>query len=549
VAMAEDIKSALHDATPSWNGFNYQGKVGVYVCLKMILEKLSEMDKDSSNFIDFLNAHTIEYEWIEDFSIKRNDRYVSLHQVKHKAGTGFSDHVGAIVTILNRKLCRLSETDFNKYINLNIDYTNCSDESEKIDLLFEQITSKFRLLVEAGYLDENHRLVDGWSDVENPVDGILRAELTSLLTDFDVFSSNTFGESKTYFHTSENVLSPIKNIDEYAGIPDQHNATVNGLRSLSSLDIYLDYDTQAEYELALSDQSLKDRIIDLISQLLEIIHPLENIEEDDLSLYFTSISDVIDKHVAVRHNNIRQQNNEGEGFQERRECISFVSIFAPLNRVLKNQNDDYWDLFCKKHFEQAYSDQNERLQQRIDNANDVGLNKKKMLNLEYYRRNIIGQYSCSNLLALISPHEISTKSKDMYYGNIINQYLLKDVFLRLIQGLDSVDTLLIKANESVTYHPSTISLQSNDEDEWHENLERCKHQISQNNTITSLLDASHLVVQASTGHDVSGESVALKNIIEAIDAEEAIDIEYRNSNVNNIKFESVENAIRIFSDE
>jgi hypothetical protein len=547
--MAEDIKSALFDATPSWNGFNYQGKVGLYVCLKMILAKLDDMDKDSVDFIGFLNSHTIEYEWIEDFSIKQNGSYVSLHQVKHKAGEGFGDHISAIVTILNRKLCRLSETDFNKYIDLNIDYTNCADATERRDLLFDQIKSKFDLLIDAGYLDDNHRLMDNWTDIEDDIDGISEADLTRLLTEFDAFSNNTFGESKTYFHTAERVLAPRKNINDYAGIPAQHHATVNGLRTLSSLDIYLDFDTQTEYELALSDQSLMDIIIDLISQLLAIIHPLENIEADDISLYFTSLNDVIDKHIAKRHDNIRQQNNQGEGFQELRDCISFLNLFTPLKRLLKNQNDDYWECFCKKHFEQAFSDQIQRIEQRIDNANNVELNKKRILNLEYFRKNILSQYSCSSLLALISPHESNNTSKGMYYGNIINPYLIKDVFLRLIQELDSVDTLLIKANDSFTYHPSTINLQSNDADEWQENLEIYKHKISQNNAITSLLDASHLVVQTSPGHDVSGESVALQNIIEAIDAEATVDIEHRTNNVNNIKFESLENAIRIISNE
>lgn len=121
--MAEDIKSALHDATPSWNGYNYQGKVGLYVCLKNILNKANEAGINSLQFNEFLNNFTIEYEWIEDFSIKNNNQYISLHQVKHKAGTGFSDHISAITTILNRKLCRLSETDFIKYIDLEIDYT------------------------------------------------------------------------------------------------------------------------------------------------------------------------------------------------------------------------------------------------------------------------------------------------------------------------------------------------------------------------------------------------------------------------------------------
>jgi hypothetical protein len=43
--MTGNVKSVLHDATPSWNGYNYQGKVGLYVCLVNILKQAqSEMN-------------------------------------------------------------------------------------------------------------------------------------------------------------------------------------------------------------------------------------------------------------------------------------------------------------------------------------------------------------------------------------------------------------------------------------------------------------------------------------------------------------------------
>jgi hypothetical protein len=100
--MAEYIKSALHDATPPWNGFIYQGKVGLYVCLKIMLDKLQTNPTDEVRN-QFLESYSIEYEWIEDFSIKVNNVYESLHQVKHKADKAFSSHISAIVTILNRK--------------------------------------------------------------------------------------------------------------------------------------------------------------------------------------------------------------------------------------------------------------------------------------------------------------------------------------------------------------------------------------------------------------------------------------------------------------
>jgi hypothetical protein len=70
--MAEYIKSALHDATPPWNGFIYQGKVGLYVCLKIMLDKLQTNPTDEVRN-QFLESYSIEYEWIEDFSIKVNN--------------------------------------------------------------------------------------------------------------------------------------------------------------------------------------------------------------------------------------------------------------------------------------------------------------------------------------------------------------------------------------------------------------------------------------------------------------------------------------------
>tara|TARA_R110002094_G_scaffold208489_1_gene179011 strand:+ start:12824 stop:12982 length:159 start_codon:yes stop_codon:yes gene_type:complete len=43
--MTGNVKSILHDETPSWNGYNYQGKVGLYVCLVNIQKQAqSEMN-------------------------------------------------------------------------------------------------------------------------------------------------------------------------------------------------------------------------------------------------------------------------------------------------------------------------------------------------------------------------------------------------------------------------------------------------------------------------------------------------------------------------
>ena len=51
------------DATPSWSGYNYQGKVALYV----VLDKLCKLYEDgrSAEISDF----SLELEWIEDFAV------------------------------------------------------------------------------------------------------------------------------------------------------------------------------------------------------------------------------------------------------------------------------------------------------------------------------------------------------------------------------------------------------------------------------------------------------------------------------------------------
>lgn len=549
--VAEDIKSALHDATPSWNGFNYQGRVGLYVCLKNIRRMVDIHPIGSECFNDFLNSHSIEYEWIEDFSIKNGRDYVSLHQVKHKAGTNFSEHISAIVTILNRKIGRLSETDFVKYISLVIDYNDCVTSQQKADKKLSAIHSKLQLLIQHQYLNPGYTLHEHWENNERNVPEMDSDEIKSLLSNFSSFSSRTFGNSKIYFHTSEDVLPPIKAINEYAGIPEYLLESVRSLRTLSSLNIFLAYDNPGDYELKLSDEVLNVKINSLLAELLGLIHPRENFSGDDLTLYFTALIDVIDKHILKRHSNIRDKSNVGEGFQEQREQLLFSSIFAPLNDVIKNQNKEYWEFFCKKSFESMYFEYIECLNENIEANPEI---KDKCIlrkdNLDKYRRDVLSKYSCSDLLSMLSPHQLNDKSLDIFYSKICNQHLLRTVFLKFVQELsESGSDLIIKDKSSLAYHPSTITFISDDDDDFQVNIMKIKYNINKNNNFPLLFNSSHLVVQTRNGQDISEQSVGLLSIVETINKEQTVDYQYKANNVVSLKFISIDDAVRAINDD
>lgn len=83
-----------HSAIPSWSGYNYQGKVALYCALDFINEKIGE---------DY-SRYSLELEWYEDFAIKENDTYLSIHQVKSYKKNNLSEYKDAIWNLLGKSI-------------------------------------------------------------------------------------------------------------------------------------------------------------------------------------------------------------------------------------------------------------------------------------------------------------------------------------------------------------------------------------------------------------------------------------------------------------
>lgn len=63
-------------AIPSWEGFEYQRHIALYIALKHIWEELESDNEDE------VRLYKLGIEGEEDFSIIKGDKYISLHQVK-----------------------------------------------------------------------------------------------------------------------------------------------------------------------------------------------------------------------------------------------------------------------------------------------------------------------------------------------------------------------------------------------------------------------------------------------------------------------------------
>ena len=95
-AIQEKEGKYTTDASPSWNGYNHQGKIGIFVVLKMI--------NDLNLTLDSCEDYDLELEWLEDFSIKKNNVYIAIHQVKTYNKTAPSEYKDAIWLLLAKIL-------------------------------------------------------------------------------------------------------------------------------------------------------------------------------------------------------------------------------------------------------------------------------------------------------------------------------------------------------------------------------------------------------------------------------------------------------------
>lgn len=99
-AIIHELEKDFWDATNSWSGYNYQGKMALYVVLKKINELVDQCKENEIE--DFF----LELEWLEDFSILRFENgkkhYESIHQVKAKENQKLDDYEDALVKLYQK---------------------------------------------------------------------------------------------------------------------------------------------------------------------------------------------------------------------------------------------------------------------------------------------------------------------------------------------------------------------------------------------------------------------------------------------------------------
>ena len=444
----ETFKSPLHDATPTWNGFSYQGKVGLYVCLKLIVDSL----KKNENIDNFCDKYQIEFEWLEDFSILEDDQYISHHQVKHYNESAFGKYIDAFVTILARHQGRLAEIDLYKYLEF---FAQVSKEHNfNKDKYINHILSS---LIQQNVIDTD-RFIKGTHCINLPKYSVeVLSAINHYLSDFNTVKEQYRGK-KIYVHTSRVISSPTINISKYTDIEKSKiSLKKNSNKTLIPENIFCSFDPENGYELGLSDEDLSERLRELANSILTHLHPNTCVKNNILDIYLAQVKDCLGKHIEERHQHFSDHDNTLFGKQIKLK-LEFSKILEYLRKeIIDESKDEYWELICRKNFENAYQFMLDTYDgEYIDKSNNL---KRfyKLINDKYIKKNELNK-----LLKALKPHisiNIKGNKNNCFHQHFASEGDILSVFLIFLSNLniDYDDCLLFSKNKS-GYQASSISV-------------------------------------------------------------------------------------------
>ncbi|HDY7924195.1 TPA: hypothetical protein RQK49_004201 [Vibrio vulnificus] len=444
----KQFKSPLFDATATWNGFSYQGKVGLYVCLKLILDSLNR----NEDIDEFCSQYSIEFEWLEDFSILKNNQYKSHHQVKHYNDGKFSSYIDAFVTILSRQQGRISENDLIQYISY---YAHASIKG--IDKK-EYVENLIRKLIDDNIVNEQRCITSNKVSKLNGYHDDVVTAVNYYLNDFESIKSQ-FLDGYIYVHTSKAITIPEKDLCKYEKIKKSKVCLNESSKiTLKNHNILCSFDSNSAYDLALDDEALTKKLMCLSESILKhLINPPINISDDIVTIYLAAIKNEINKYIEHRHEDLKRDKKVRLSEKVKRK-LSFTEILRCLRmEIIDESKDYYWELICRENFENAF-------QKQIDSLDEEDFVERNNLNRHYKTTydKYIKQGKLGFLLKALKPHlSICDKSsKSNYYQqHIANENDISISFLSFLENLhvEHDDCLLFPKNGK-HFRASTISV-------------------------------------------------------------------------------------------
>ncbi|WP_283183078.1 ABC-three component system protein [Pseudomonas svalbardensis] len=455
-----ESKSTLHDATPSWNGFNYQGKVGLYVALSLIHKELGQK-LDLDDMTSFMSDYSLEYEWIEDFSIKKGDEYISLHQVKHYKDSRFGSYKDAIDTILTRKLGAVARSDIQNYLDV-AGFKALEKETDEaiVELNLQGV------LLSGGFLASD------WRGKISKLSEKYQRAISKCLHEHAILHESAYKNMvPNYIHTYQEISAPTRLLQKYKWSSPEIVLALTG-KSLEYHKIHVVKTSAMDFQIVLKDDELNVEIKKLIINIKKIISPDEYtlIADAGFDCYKSALLFEIELHIQNRHKQLGEAEIAEGKYSKKVNPLMFSTILEVLNKDVRVQNDEYFELLSKLFLEDALDRYELQVLDAVTDYEEEQESpiykdlERKLLALRHYRSTVVSKLSISEIhtkLQQCSPQIKRMAPFETYYQRIFSATDFVKVFLNFILGVNSpLENFHPVCAKNFRYSPSFIDIES-----------------------------------------------------------------------------------------
>lgn len=200
------------DASPSWSGFNYQGKVALYYTLLQINALPVQTD---------LSKLSLVLEDNEDFEVRDNGTFVSFHQVKAYNTSSYSKYSDALLEItleLSKTPNVLGKIHTWKQINPKASFT-CIIDSLRNDI--QSIIDQYRganpkignTIIEKAISDAPNRPKPA-AIIKSAFPSDSATDICSMLTDIVLNQNDAISRLEAYVYDDGNSFCDLNSINE-----------------------------------------------------------------------------------------------------------------------------------------------------------------------------------------------------------------------------------------------------------------------------------------------------------------------------------------------
>lgn len=339
------------DASSKWSGFNYQGKVAIYIVLYLINNSEYVEKEETEDW----GLYSLEIEGLEDFSILKNGKYISIHQVKaytsastpSKLANAFWGLIGKSIeneTVKKSCIHTLKEvTKLRENTDNNIKYIKDLEPSKEKEKTYKKTYKQDDILLTSAFnklsFYNNHKSYKLCVPL-NDINNLIIDEVKSY------YLKNEYEKHKLDKEYLNNVLNNILGkIDEH--VYKRHNKELTQYNHINFNDV-INYITEVpdiashNYNLYHLKRELVDTTIDYCSDCIEGNSNNIDCEMCNLKLYIEQLNSLDDFQLMsfISHLNINIELNKSNlnTYEIMKISNQIKGYNDLLNRIEENQN-------------------------------------------------------------------------------------------------------------------------------------------------------------------------------------------------------------------